>query len=224
MTGLPRDGYTGASGRPAGSSSTSGCTAADRRRWGDRFLVEQTNFERPNARPGHGHHPCPTTRCRTCSADTAPRPAPSEHGWAMVQPQGLPRPLMRSGSLPIGFHRRLRGRGLTACESSGYRPQARPIADRVWPRPGRDRHADRPPRPDRGTVRGPGRTGHPSRRLRRRAVGCAGQPRGTGSRRVARRRTAPGGRRRRHGRGDPARVRGGSHPRRADDGDRRPPG
>ncbi len=144
------------------------------------------------------------TRCRTCSAGRccsgcAPT---SSAGWATRSAsRRFHDTLLRNGSLPISFHRRLlAGRGLTAIV------QVIPAIDlergrsRIVYWPGAAAGIGAPTdRPDRIAERfvALGRAAHPPRRLRRRPGRRAGQPRGGRRGRGPRRRPAPGRRRRR---------------------------
>ena len=193
------------------------------------FLVEHTSFERPNAhaevqwytyRPTY---PLSYLLGRTLLLALRARRAAAP-GRA-ISLKGFHDALMRNGSLPVSFHRRLLA-GSAADGRAGHpvhRPRERPLANRLLAGSLDWKSARRPTGPI-GSPSGssPGSAADPSRRLRGRALGCSGEPRGAWSGRVARRGPSPGRGRRRHRRWDPARVRGRSDPRRADDGDRRP--
>ncbi len=149
-----------------------------------------------------------------------------------LQPEGLPRhPAAQRVAAdqlpPASARRRGRARRDTAEPRAGHpgdRPRGRPLAHRlVARRRRRGRRSDRPPGPDRRTVRRARGTRHPPGRLRRRAFRCAGQPRGRRRHRVADRRPDPARRRGRFGRRDPAGVRRRRDAGRAHHGHRRSP-
>ena len=141
------------------------------------FLVEQTSFERPNARAEvqwytyRPTYPLSYLLGRTLLLGLrADEQAPARRP---VQPQGLPRhpaaQRLAADQLPSPPARRP-GPDRDRAGHPGHRPRGGPIADRLLARRrGRDRRADRPARPHRGAVRGARGAAHPPRRLRRRA-------------------------------------------------------
>ena len=202
------------------------------------FLVEQTSFERRNAR---GRGPAVHVHARPiqlsyllgqgcCSSSCAPT-SDARLGEAFSL-RDFHDALLRNGSLPISFHRRL----LLAGAASAV--ERRPDAVQVVPsidlqaagrasstgRAHRPATAHRPIVPSgspSGSSSGGARLIHlvdfDGARGRR-----AGEPRGRRCDRVADRGAAPARRRGGLRRGDPAGVRGRRDARRADHGDRRP--
>ena len=172
------------------------------------FLVEQTSFERANAR-GRGPAGTPTarpTRCRYLLGRTLLLELRADEqrrlGDALLASRRFHDTLLRNGSLPISFHRRLlagEGADRDRAGHPGHRPRgraARGSSSGPAPRPAIGAPTDRPDRIAERFVALGARLIHLVDFDGARA-GRAGQPRGGRRDRGPGRRPAPGRRRRR---------------------------
>ena len=128
------------------------------------FLVEQTGFQRSNARAEvdwYTYRPTyPMSYLLGRTLLLSLRADEQRRLGDAFSLRDFHDTLLRNGSLPISFHRTTpRGRGLSP--GAGHpvdRPRGRALADRLLARRGgRGRRPDRSPGPHRGDVRGDGR-------------------------------------------------------------------